>query len=413
MNYSATGTFTGNTTVNGGTLNLTGGYLPGGPSEIVYSTLVQSGGNNVVSPAGYYNALYVQGGGAYTLSGTGAISAPTEWVSYNGTGAFTQTGGTNMVANYFAVGYGAYGTYGLSGGLLTVSIEQLGSEGANGVFTQTGGTHSVSSYLYIGYSGPGSYYLTGGTSGGGGLLSAQTEYLGISNGGGYFSQSAGTNSASFLYAGYSGGSGEYVLSGSGMLSAAYEYFGYNSNYTGAFYQSGGTNTVAFYLCLGNNFGDNGAYNLSGGSLTVSSVALNGAEYIGYDGNGVFTQSGGTHTVPVPLYLGYNADGNGTYNLNSGSLSAASEYVGYSGSGTFTQTGGTHTVGTASPNFSFLFVGENNGSSGTYNLGGGSLWCGGQELVGDYGNGTFSQSGGYNTAAQIVLGQMSAAADRTP
>ncbi len=106
---------------------------------------------------------------------------------------------------------------------------------------------------------------------------------------------------------------------------------------------------------------------------------------------------------MPLYLAYNADGNGSYNLGAGSLFAASEYVGYSGSATFTQTGGTHTVGTASPNFSFLFVGYNAGSNGTYNLGGGSLWCGGQEYIGFQGNGTFSQSGGYSTAAQIVLG----------
>ena len=101
-------------------------------------------------------------------------------------------------------------------------------------------------------------------------------------------------------------------------------------------------------------------------------AAAGAEYIGYDGNGVFTQSGGTHTVPVPMYLGYNADGNGTYNLNSGSLFAASEYVGYSGSGTFTQSGGTHTVSSA-----YYIIGNGNGSNGTYNLGGGSLSCPGQ------------------------------------
>ncbi len=126
--------------------------------------------------------------------------------------------------------------------------------------------------MYLGYGSPAYYYLTPGTSGGGGLLSAQTEYMGISNGSGYFSQSAGTNSASFLYAGYSNGAGEYVLSGSGLLSAAYEYFGYNSLYTSTMYQSGGTNTVAFYLSLGNNPGDSGAYNLSGGSLAVASSA---------------------------------------------------------------------------------------------------------------------------------------------
>jgi fibronectin-binding autotransporter adhesin len=401
LNYSAIGTFTGNTTVNGGTLNLTGGYLPGGPSEYVNSTVVQTGGNNVVSPAGYYNALYVDHGATYTMSG-GQLLVPAEWVSYDASAAFVQTGGTNSAANFLNIGAYASATYTLSGGLLSVGTEEVGAMGTpySSTITQSGGTN-LATTMYLGYGSPANYYLTSGTSGGGGLLSAQSEYLGIGNGSGFVSQSAGTNSASFLYAGYNRGAGEYVLSGSGLLSAAYEYFGYSSPYTSTMYQSGGTNTVAFYLTLGSNAGDSGAYNLSGGSLAVA--ALNGAEYIGYDGTGTFTQTGGTHTVGVPRYFGYNADGSGTYNQGAGSLFAASEYVGYSGSGTFTQTGGTHTVGTASPNFSFLFVGYNAGSNGTYNLGGGSLWCGGQEYIGSQGNGTFSQSGGYSTAAQIVLG----------
>ena len=54
-----------------------------------------------------------------------------------------------------------------------------------------------------------------------------------------FSHSAGTNAATFLYAGYNGGQGFYTLSGSGLLSGYYEYIGYNSSYSGTFSQQAG------------------------------------------------------------------------------------------------------------------------------------------------------------------------------
>ena len=59
------------------------------------------------------------------------------------------------------------------------------------------------------------------------------------------------------------------------------------------------------------------------------------------------QSGGTNSVAGYLYLGYNAGSSGTYNLSgSGLLSAGySEYIGYSGSGSFTQSGGTNSAST--------------------------------------------------------------------
>ena len=45
----------------------------------------------------------------------------------------------------------------------------------------------------------------------------------------------------------SGSSGTYDLSGTGQLSADYEYIGYSG--TGTFTQSGGTNTLAKWLSL--------------------------------------------------------------------------------------------------------------------------------------------------------------------
>ncbi len=169
LNYSAVGTFTGNTRVNGGTLNLTGGYLPGGANENVLSaTVVQSGGSNVVSPAGYYNALYVDSGATYTLSG-GQLSANAEWVSYDASAAFVQTGGTNTAANFLNIGAFETATYTLSGGLLSANTEEVGAMGTpySSTITQSGGTN-LATTLYLGYGSFANYYLTGGTSGGAG-----------------------------------------------------------------------------------------------------------------------------------------------------------------------------------------------------------------------------------------------------
>ena len=63
-------------------------------------------------------------------------------------------------------------------------------------------------------------------------------------------------------------------------------------------RSGGTNSIGNALYLGNNAGDSGTYNLSG-SGQVSAYY----EYVGYSGTGTFTQSGGTNNSGYYLYLG--------------------------------------------------------------------------------------------------------------
>ena len=69
-----------------------------------------------------------------------------------------------------------------------------------------------------------------------------------------------------------------------------------------------------------------------------------------------------------LYLGYYPGSSGTYNLSGGSLSAPAETIGVlvGGVGVFNQSGGTNTV------TDDLTLGYRSGSSGTYNLSGGSL-----------------------------------------
>jgi hypothetical protein len=217
------------------------------------------------------------------------------------------------------------------------------------------------------------------------------------NGRAVLNQSSGfvsTFSSSDLVVAYgAGSSGLYNLTGGKLTINEGEFIGLSGN--GTFNQSGNsTHTVnasaTGIFAIGKDAGSAGNYNLSGGTLTV-----NAPEYLGYNGTGTFTQSDGTHAVTggQGLYLGFNAAGHGNFFLSgTGALtSTLPEYIGYNGSGTFNQSGGIHSV-----NGAFLVLGWNPGSTGTYNLGAGSLISGagsGDEHVGYLGVGAFTQTGG--------------------
>src|SRR3990172_6093390 len=154
---------------------------------------------------------------------------------------------------------------------------------------------------------------------------------------------------------------------SGTFAVTSEYIGH-SGYNGTVNHSAGSNTVNNSgLYLGYNAGITGTYNLSGtGTLTVvgqngTTNWLQGLEYIGYNGTGIFNQTGGVHTHNSSgLMLGYNTGSTGSYNLQDGSLLTGVQYIGYNGIGNFNQSGGTHTSGTTYMGYFF-------GSIGNYNL----------------------------------------------
>ena len=127
----------------------------------------------------------------------------------------------------------------------------------------------------------------------------------------------------------------------------------------------------------------GEYNLSDGSLTANVVN------IGTEGDGVFNQSGGVHTVTTELRLGDANEnpGSGTYNLTGGRLAADTETLGSGGTGTFSQTGGTNTVAN-------LWVGHL--YSGTYTLADTGVLAAVNETVAFGAAGTFTQTGGTHT-----------------
>ena len=195
--------------------------------------------------------------------------------------------------------------------------------------------------------------------------------------------------------------------------------GYSTNFYGRFTQYGGNNTVGDGsqlddLILGYGGSATGTYGLIGGTLSIKFGALvlaegnasnavfvltNDAdlyapwEYDGEVGTATFTQSGGTHQVDSFLSIGTSTTGQGTYLLQSGTLSVGGGggtngiFLGDSGTGTINQSGG---VLNSTVN---LYVGYNTGSTGTFTMSAGSATISPGIAVGYQGTGTVSQTGG--------------------
>ena len=286
------------------------GGLPPKPAN--GTTNIVNGGTPKIA-GGAANAgslLIVDKSSTLTLS-VGSLTAVNERLGLSGTGRFTQSGGTNQATNlsigYVVLGEGftssGTGTYDLNGGALNVSGASRVGEGGAGILNQTGGNHTAGLLILGGRvefpdgttsnPGLGAYTLSDGSL----TVKDKTE-VGLS-GKGIFTQDGGTYTTLSLYVGHAG------IFPSGNFSG---------------------------------FGD-GSYNLNSGALSVLADTR-----VGYVGNGIFNQTGGTHTVSDILAIGQSG-GQGTYNLSGGGsvLTASNEYIGLGGLGNFTQTNGTHTV----------------------------------------------------------------------
>jgi fibronectin-binding autotransporter adhesin len=300
------------------------------------------------------------------------LTALADYVGYNGRGTLTQTGGTNTIAagaapNYMDIGafFGSTGTYNLSGtGVLTVNApEYLGDIGI-GFFNQNGGTHSISGPLFMGYNAGGQ-------------------------------------------------AGTYTMNSGSLLTGGIQYVGYQV--TGTFTQNGGTNNASAGLQIGALAGGSGTYNLGGSGMLTNNNAV---EWVGNQGFGAFNQNGGANIVGggFSLNIGGGSVGNGTYTLNSGTLTAgtvasgSAENVGVTGNGTFNQTGGTNNIlGAAGVNSSAsLFIGGTSGGFGTYMLSGGSTTVAANVWVGS----NFFDTGGSGSLAVSGTGVLTAAGTLT-
>ena len=294
---------------------------------------------------GHLNLGYnTAGGGTYSLSGSGQLSAGQECVGCTGTGNFTQSGGTNVVGTLFLsnnpISAGGSGTYSLSGsGLLSAGQEYIGYSGT-GNFTQSGGTNAVGTlFLGVGVpvNGSGTYSLSGS-----GLLSAGQEYVGFVNGTGNFTQSGGTNAVGTLYLGAS--SGTYSLNGGMLITSSLSYGWANTpfNFGGGTLQADSSFTTALPMTLTGSGGDatvdtagytvilGGSISGPGGLTKTDSGTLVLAAANTYSGDTLI--SGGTLQLTNALALQnstFNTSGSGSMNFSD--LGAAT-LGGLSGSG---------------------------------------------------------------------------------
>jgi hypothetical protein len=409
-------------TLNGGSLSAINQRIGVGG----IGSLIQ-GGNSTNNVGSLTIGVFNSGIGTYRLGGNATLSltlAGIEIVGNSGTGNFIQTGGSNQLnGNGLYIGENNFsnGAYAMSGGVLSAGEEYVGHFGT-GTFIQTLGTNTVNGALYIGNTSAaiGTYTLGGPATS---VLSVNANvYVGNSatgNGtqtGGTFTQSGGKHSIvgvnSSLYLGNSSGAtGTYNLSNTGQLTVGgNEFVGFGG--AGTFNQTGGTNTVSDTtraLYVGDIVGAIGTYNLGGTGL----LTVNGDEYVGFTGSGMFTQSGGEHDVTSlgagkTFNLGRNVGSMGTYSLSGNGVLFVidgDENIGFSGTGNFNQTGGQHIVQNKN-----LLLGVNAGAVGNYTLTGGSVTTNNNaEYVGKSGTGHFAQTGGTNNpngSAGLTLGDNS-------
>jgi T5SS/PEP-CTERM-associated repeat protein/autotransporter-associated beta strand protein len=341
-------TYTGGTTVSGGTLHGDTSSLQGNinnNSSVVfdqsgsgtYSGAMSGSGSLTKSGAGTLrlsNSNTITGGvtinaGTVDLNGTGSLSVGATYVGLDSgaTAAFTHSAGTHTTQTMTLGNHiGSTGTYTLSGtGSLAVSGDEVVGFDGSGVFVQTGGTHTVGGSLTFGnVAGSGTYNL----SGTGSLSVAMAERI---NSGNTFVQSGGTHTLGAM-----GGltvHGAYNLSGGNLLNLGIGTVVGGTGAGGVFTHTAGTHTLgapgahALFI-LADQPTDVGTYNLSGtGNLTVNGTAdLGGVTLVAGAGEaaggmGVLNISGGTMTVSERLRI-WDTPGT-ALNLSGGTLSVPS------------------------------------------------------------------------------------------
>ena len=273
--------------------------------------------------------------GIYNLSGANSLLVGgVETIGVNGTGTFTQDGGTNAVVGggtvngkinnapysdaqgFLMLGLGgkgtSLGTYNLNGGLLTGQDDNnktftaygIVGVGGTGIFSQSGGTNDATSGLYVG-----------------GTWLAKNSLL--------------TNSIGQLP---TRGLGSYTLSGGVLITPDSEYIG--SWGTGTFTQTGGSNTCRTLNLGGGDFlgSTPGTYTLAGGLLQTSQVSVPDVSDVTVC---AFNFTGGTlqahpilglESVFVPVTFGTAASSVMTFDCNGQAVQLSSFQYGLNGPG---------------------------------------------------------------------------------
>jgi autotransporter-associated beta strand protein len=330
---------------------------------IDYNLTNPFGGNSVgftiAQPTYYWNTNAV---GSWTMAGNWSGNT----VPGAADSAFIDHGGTSTLSNTAAVGTVVIGsTNGSTGGNLTLAsagtltasnVTVASAVGSKGSLTFNGGT-LVSPTITFG-------------SGAGSVVFNQSDTLSltsaISGAGSVIQAGAGTTTLTGINT-YTGGT---TVSNGVLQAGANGAFSANSTFTlngGTIDLRGTTNSItALEILSGNhlqtdgrltttlpgleralrfaaNPGSSNNYTLDGGYLGT----LNGGQFqLGFRGNAVFNQNGGTNNISGWTILGrWSPGGTGTYNLNSGLFQQSSpnhrSIIGEDGIGVMNVNGGVY------------------------------------------------------------------------
>jgi autotransporter-associated beta strand protein/T5SS/PEP-CTERM-associated repeat protein len=404
-------------TQNGGVLNVsTSGLLAGGLGN---ATVNLSGG--AINANGGFLAAYA-GTATVNVSGSGVLNASggfvagssgTAVVNLSGSGTLNDTG----AGAAFSIGDSASGFATMTQG--DNSVVSLGStaqrigyasiaRAGNASYTMNGGSFTAYTFTNVGdlAGSSGTLNVNGGAmTFHGDLFIGKTSATGVgTQTGGLVDQLAGQGNT-FLGL-TAGATGSYTISGGTFMVGDIR----TDAGTGFFNQNGGSVIVgsqAFqnWVRLGVNSSGSMVYTISGASSTLTDY---GHMYVGESGTGTFNQINGLVNLPNDhVYIGQNSGAIGAYNLSAGTLFAGDIRDGGdggAGSGTFTQTGGLVDL-----RF-WLRLGIQASSQGVFTLNGGTINNGtnadgsnngGMHInVGEAGSGTMNVNGGLMTSTGL-------------
>jgi autotransporter-associated beta strand protein len=362
------------------------------------------------------------GGGVATLNiAGGSLSASRNFRLGNdrGNGTINITGGSLTVAGTDDVFIGrdkGTAVVNQSGGVVEFNHNTFIANGNNqsdpttGTYNLSDGTLNVKREFVIGREGAngthiGTLNMTGGT-----ITKTGDEKMivGHNNGTGYVLHSGGTiyvnQNELFIGNENAGALGTYTLSGTGALNVANELVVGRESGTGILNVNGGTLTTSGNgnMYVGRRNGT-GTLNQTAGVISVIREFGVGTRDDNKIGTGTYNLSGGSLTVANNIFLGKEQGSSGTLNMTGGTLGTnESLRIGHNqATGVLSQSAGTVNVQNE------VYVGnESNASSvGTYSLSGtGVLNVGNEVHIGrDNGTGTFNLNGGTVNATKISGG----------
>ncbi len=373
LTLAGSNTFSGTTTIGGGTLELSGS------AALLGSTLISPPAGSLIFDHGVAGHAFMLGG----LSGSNSISLQDN----GGSAVALGVGGNGGSTLYSGVFSGSGSLNKIGSGTMTLTAAE----------TYTGGTTVSGGMLQLGdgLSGRDGSLLSGGTIADNATLSfdlygSQT-YSGIISGSGSVLVAAGSVTLS---------PGASLITSAGNVHVG-QNTGARLTVTNSSSISIGNELDVNYQATASGSASTAYLNLQGGTVSVAGPVTVGharMDTITTDTSAVVNQSGGLLTAGGPMTIGLFGVAQSIYNASGGQLTGSGGLtVGAQGNGVLNISGSGNVAVAGTGGLSI--GGEPTGATGgTVNLSGGTLAIGGDTILGNEGIGTLVRTGGVLTGS---------------